>query len=131
MNHAHPSALEFPRFAEEIETPRTRRKFLKLMGASVAMAGAASCRWPSEEIVPFARRPDGYVPGVPLHYLQSLQSTEVLEELRPIDRTGLFVRNAERWPRQLEKLLLLYERLCLKAVELVWHRSPLQLLIRN
>ena len=70
------------------------------------------------------------MPGVPAPYLQSLQATEVLEDLQPIDRTGLFVRNAERWPRRLEKLLVLYERLCLKAVELVWHRSPLQALIR-
>jgi len=70
------------------------------------------------------------MPGVPGHYLHDLQATEVLEDLRPIDRTGLFVRNAERWPRRLVKILVIYERLCLKAVELVWHRSPLQALIR-
>lgn len=70
------------------------------------------------------------MPAVPGDYLQNLQSVEVLEELRPVDRTGLFVRRAERWPRRLGGLLVAYERLCLKAVEFTWHRSLLQQLIR-
>jgi hypothetical protein len=71
------------------------------------------------------------MPGVPGDYLHNLQATAVLGDLQPTECTGLFVRHAERWPRCLEGLLLAYERLCLKAVELVWHRSPLQLLIRD
>jgi len=70
------------------------------------------------------------MPGIPRRYLECLQATEVLEGLQPIDRTGLFVRRPERWPRALEGLLVAYERLCLKAVEITWHRSLLQQLIR-
>ena len=71
------------------------------------------------------------MPGVPGDYLHKLQATAVLGDLQPTECTGLFVRHAERWPRPLGGLLVRYERLCLKAVELVWHRSPLQLLIRD
>ena len=85
---------------------------------------------PTREYLDYILEAYRAMPGVPGHYLQSLQATEVLEELQPIDRTGLFVRHSERWPRRLDGLLVRYERLCLKAVELVWHRSPLQLLIR-
>ena len=45
-----------------------RRHFLKIMGASMAMAGIGltGCRrWPKEHIVPFAHRPQGTMPGVP------------------------------------------------------------------
>ena len=38
---------------------RPAAQFLKVMGASLALAGLAGCRWPKEEIVPFANRPDG------------------------------------------------------------------------
>jgi gamma-glutamylcyclotransferase (GGCT)/AIG2-like uncharacterized protein YtfP len=70
------------------------------------------------------------MPAVPLEIRQRLQATEVLQDLLPVTQTGFFVRNAERWPRVAGGLLLWYERLCLKAVEIVWHRSPLQALIR-
>lgn len=64
---------EFPSFAEEMLAP-SRRSFLKLMGASVALAGATACRrWPEELIVPFAHRPEGYVPGVPVQYATSME----------------------------------------------------------
>jgi molybdopterin-containing oxidoreductase family iron-sulfur binding subunit len=53
---------EFPGWADSVPAP-DRRGFLKLMGASLALAGMTSCRWPAEEIFPFADRPDGYVPG--------------------------------------------------------------------
>jgi molybdopterin-containing oxidoreductase family iron-sulfur binding subunit len=57
---------EFPLFADEMLAP-SRRDFLKLMGASVALAGMTGCRrWPAELLVPFAHRPEGYVPGVPV-----------------------------------------------------------------
>ena len=63
---------EFPAFADEMLAP-SRRGFLKIMGASVALAGATACRrWPEELIVPFAHRPEGYVPGVPTQYATSL-----------------------------------------------------------
>jgi MoCo/4Fe-4S cofactor protein with predicted Tat translocation signal len=49
-------------------TGLSRRRFLQLMSASIALAGISGCRWPQEEIVPFAHRPAGYVPGAWQHY---------------------------------------------------------------
>ena len=52
----------------------SRRDFLRLMGASVALAGMTACRrWPTEHIVPFAHRPEGYVPGSTLQYATSFE----------------------------------------------------------
>ncbi|MCP3977904.1 MAG: TAT-variant-translocated molybdopterin oxidoreductase [bacterium] len=64
---------EFPAWADEMLSPASRRKFLKLMGASMALAGMTACRWPSEEILPFTRRPGGYVPGVPLQFATAME----------------------------------------------------------
>src|SRR5262249_45399034 len=64
---------EFPAYADEMLAP-SRRDFLKLMGASVALAGMTACRrWPMEHIVPLAHRPDGYVPGNTLQYATALE----------------------------------------------------------
>jgi hypothetical protein len=71
------------------------------------------------------------MPAVPEDHLRELASTEVLEQMQPIDEIGLFVRDPNRWPGFLARPLVYYERLCLKAVEIVWHRSPLQGLIRS
>lgn len=48
---------EFPADARVPTDAVSRRRFLQLMGASMAMAGAAGCRWPEEQIIPFASRP--------------------------------------------------------------------------
>jgi molybdopterin-containing oxidoreductase family iron-sulfur binding subunit len=62
---------EFPSHADEMLAP-SRREFLRLMGASVALAGMTACRrWPEELIVPFAHRPAGNVPGGTLRYATS------------------------------------------------------------
>src|SRR5206468_1932470 len=46
-----------------------RRDFLKLMGASLALAGMAGCGRPSEQfIVPYVKQPEGLVLGKPQHY---------------------------------------------------------------
>ena len=42
----------------------SRRTFLKVMGASTALAGLAGCRRPVENILPYARKPQDVVPGV-------------------------------------------------------------------
>ena len=63
---------EFPDGASELlATGNERRHFLKIMGASMALAGlgVAGCRrWPKEHIVPYAHRPEGTMPGIPEHY---------------------------------------------------------------
>jgi len=64
---------EFPGQTWEGLSPATRRQFLKVMGASVALAGATACRWPEEAIVPFARRPEDRTPGVPQRFATSLE----------------------------------------------------------
>ena len=66
---------EFPQHVEEVKAnPVSRRKFLKLMGASIALAGAtasACTRQPSEKIIPYVLPPEEIVPGKPLYYASS------------------------------------------------------------
>jgi molybdopterin-containing oxidoreductase family iron-sulfur binding subunit len=73
MNETH--ADEFPEGAGELlATGSDRRHFLKIMGASMALAGlgVAGCRrWPKEHIVPYAHRPEGTMPGIPEQYASS------------------------------------------------------------
>ena len=55
---------EFPAQASEFKDPAGRREFLKLMGASIALAGVSACtRQPVERIVPYVRQPEEIVPG--------------------------------------------------------------------
>ena len=57
---------EFPRAASEWDESVDRRNFLKLMAASLALAGISGCRRPIDyHIVPYVHQPDGLVPGVP------------------------------------------------------------------
>jgi molybdopterin-containing oxidoreductase family iron-sulfur binding subunit len=50
-----------------------RRSFLKLMGASFALAGMAGCtRQPPEQILPYVRQPENIVPGRPLFYATAM-----------------------------------------------------------
>jgi molybdopterin-containing oxidoreductase family iron-sulfur binding subunit len=60
---------EFPSQLEVWNDPVGRRRFLQLMGASLALAGAAGCtRPPQEKIVPYVRAPEEVVLGRPLYY---------------------------------------------------------------
>ena len=64
---------EYPSQAEIALDPLTRRRFLQLMGASLALAGAASCsRAPVETIVPYVRQPEEIVPGRPLFFATAM-----------------------------------------------------------
>lgn len=46
-----------------------RRSVLKLMGASLALAGLAGCRTlPQEKVIPFVRNPEDRAPGTALYY---------------------------------------------------------------
>ena len=50
----------------------SRRTFLKVMGASAALAGLSGCRRPVENILPYARKPEEVIPGVPQYYATSM-----------------------------------------------------------
>ncbi|PIR25653.1 MAG: molybdopterin oxidoreductase [Deltaproteobacteria bacterium CG11_big_fil_rev_8_21_14_0_20_42_23] len=50
-----------------------RRDFLKVMAASIAMAGAACTRRPVEKIMPYINKPEGVIPGVPVWYASSFE----------------------------------------------------------
>jgi MoCo/4Fe-4S cofactor protein with predicted Tat translocation signal len=62
-------AREFPQQAEGWNDPIQRRTFMKLMGASLALAGLSGCVFqPPEKIVPFVHQPEEEVPGKPLFF---------------------------------------------------------------
>ncbi|MSV30495.1 MAG: 4Fe-4S dicluster domain-containing protein [Bryobacterales bacterium] len=66
---------EFPRQASEWpeEDVAGRRKFMKLAGASLALAGLSACtKQPVEEIVPYVRMPEEFVPGKPLYFATAI-----------------------------------------------------------
>ncbi|MBM44112.1 MAG: molybdopterin oxidoreductase [Phycisphaerae bacterium] len=57
---------EFPAGASELMED-DRRSFLKIMGASIALAGVGltGCRrWPEQMVLPYAERPEGSAPGM-------------------------------------------------------------------
>ena len=56
-----------------LEPELDRRGFLKLLGASLALAGLGACsRPPQQEIVPWVRRPDQLPPALPRFYASTL-----------------------------------------------------------
>ncbi|PDW03227.1 TAT-variant-translocated molybdopterin oxidoreductase [Candidatus Viridilinea mediisalina] len=64
---------EFPAGAAELkDDPVSRRTFLKLMGASFALAGLSGCtfalRQPQEKVAPYALAPHDQRPGIPNFY---------------------------------------------------------------
>jgi MoCo/4Fe-4S cofactor protein with predicted Tat translocation signal len=76
---------EFPKGASEWADAVSRRGFMKLMGASLAMAGMTSCtRQPLEPIVPYVKQPEELIPGRPMFYASAFSlggyATPVLVE---------------------------------------------------
>ena len=60
---------EFPGTAPETLDPATRRQFLRVMAASIGLAGLSGCAsQPPEQIVPYVEQPERLVPGKPLHF---------------------------------------------------------------
>lgn len=66
-------ANEFQSEPEENWTASTRRRFLQLMGASMALA-TASCRWETEKLLPVVSRTPGTVPGTPRSFATVLSA---------------------------------------------------------
>ena len=65
---------EFPEDAADWLDPVTRRSFLSLMGASIALAGAGCSVRPASErqITPYVVQPDQVTPGVPTFYATAM-----------------------------------------------------------
>jgi molybdopterin-containing oxidoreductase family iron-sulfur binding subunit len=69
---------EFPRsaaeMADEADAETSRRSFLKIMGASSALAGLslASCRRAEKYTVPYTQAPEWVIPGKALYYASAM-----------------------------------------------------------
>ena len=86
---------EFPRYAGEWTDETSRRNFLKIMGASLALASAAGCfKKPEQEAAPYVQQPEMMTPGIPLHF------TSVLPVLGY--GRGVIVRSDEGKPTKIE-----------------------------
>jgi len=60
---------EFPKGASEWLDTVSRRGFLKVLGASLGLAGMTGCvKLPLEPIVPYVRQPENVIPGRPQYY---------------------------------------------------------------
>src|ERR1700723_4129081 len=60
---------EFPSAAQEWVDPVSRRGFMKLMGASMALAGLAGCtKQPDQPIYTYAKGPEGLILGKPMYF---------------------------------------------------------------
>src|SRR5581483_7070807 len=73
-----------------------RREFLRLMGASLALAGLSGCitARPKEEIVPYVQAPENLVPGKPLFFATAMPLSGFA--------TGLLVENHLGRPTKVE-----------------------------
>jgi molybdopterin-containing oxidoreductase family iron-sulfur binding subunit len=87
---------EFPRQALVLDAV-SRREFIKLMGASLALAGLGACGKPArtnEKIVPYVAQPEGLVPGKPLFFATAFTHNGAA--------AGLLVESHEGRPTKIE-----------------------------
>ncbi|MDX1673119.1 MAG: TAT-variant-translocated molybdopterin oxidoreductase, partial [Balneolaceae bacterium] len=85
---------EFQENASELNDDVSRRSFLRIMGASIALAGFASCRRPVQKILPYSKQPEDIVHGVPRYYASSQPFQDAL--------TGIVVESREGRPNKIE-----------------------------
>ena len=64
---------EFPQAASEFPEGVSRRRWLQLMGASLALGGLSGCRYNREEVAAFVMRPEGRIPGIPEHFATNFE----------------------------------------------------------
>jgi MoCo/4Fe-4S cofactor protein with predicted Tat translocation signal len=86
---------EFPDQTPHLLDPVGRRSFIKLMGASLALAGVSACtRQPTETVFPYVKAPEYIVPGIPLFFATAM----------PVDGigTGLLVESQMGRPTKIE-----------------------------
>ena len=64
---------EFPRQFWDGAPQLNRRRFLQLLGGSLALAGLAGCaHQPQTQIAPYVNQPENVVPGIPIHFASAL-----------------------------------------------------------
>ncbi|HUG43794.1 MAG TPA: TAT-variant-translocated molybdopterin oxidoreductase [Acidobacteriota bacterium] len=86
---------EFPAEADTFADPVGRRQFLRLMGASLAFAGATACVvQPEERIVPHVRAPEQLVPGRALYFASCVSAFGFAQ--------GLLVESHDGRPTKIE-----------------------------
>src|SRR4030095_13800010 len=86
---------EFPHAAEEWDNPVERRTFLKLMGASLALAGLSGCViQPPEKVIPYVKQPEEETPGQGLYFATAFSLGGIA--------TPLLVRSNEGRPTKVE-----------------------------
>jgi MoCo/4Fe-4S cofactor protein with predicted Tat translocation signal len=90
---------EFPQqaigWSEDEDRGQGRRNFLKLMGASLALAGLSACtRQPTEHIMPYIRQPEELIPGMPLFFATAMTLSGVAN--------GLLAESHEGRPTKME-----------------------------
>ncbi len=86
---------EFPQAARSLVEAVDRRQFLKIMSASMALAGVSGCtRQPDEKIIPYVKQPENVVPGEPLYYATAMPLGD--------DAIGLLVENHVGRPTKIE-----------------------------
>src|SRR3989440_8164089 len=86
---------EFPHAAEEWNDPVERRTFLKLMGASLALAGLSGCViQPPEKVIPYVKQPEEETPGKGLFFATAYSLGGIA--------TPLLVRSNEGRPTKVE-----------------------------
>lgn len=82
---------------DDVPERANRRQFLRLMAASMSLAGVTSlsgCRRPAEKILPYNQKPEDVIPGQPLYYA----TTMVLAGM-PL---GLLIETHEGRPTKVE-----------------------------
>ncbi|MCC6824714.1 MAG: TAT-variant-translocated molybdopterin oxidoreductase [Acidobacteria bacterium] len=88
-------AQEYPHEYETWDEGLSRRNFVKVMGASLALAGLTGCViQPPEKIVPYVQNPEGQLPGVPLFLATAMSLGGV--------STGLLAKAYEGRPIKVE-----------------------------
>ncbi len=85
---------EFGKVASELGDPVSRKSFLRIMGASIAMAGFAACRRPVQKILPYSRQPEDVTIGIPMHYASVFSHQDAA--------TGILIENNEGRPSKIE-----------------------------
>jgi MoCo/4Fe-4S cofactor protein with predicted Tat translocation signal len=63
---------EFREGASALPSNLSRRNFLSLISASVALAGLTACRKPAEKIIPYVKAPEDIIPGITKQYATTM-----------------------------------------------------------